>query len=124
MASSLQIGLPGKEGRVIEAVWSQVTMTELCTVIGDSSEGSVATIEHLMAALSGLGVDNVLVEWMVRKCRSWTDRLPVSWRPSTKPGLSSFSPPVAMSKSLNRSESIWAADFPSFALPLPVFVLM
>lgn len=55
-------GLPGKEGRVIEAVWSQVTMTELCTVIGDSSEGSVATIEHLMAALSGLGVDNVLVE--------------------------------------------------------------
>lgn len=52
----------GSEGRVIEAVWSQVTMTELCTVIGDSAEGSVATIEHLMAALSGLGVDNVLVE--------------------------------------------------------------
>jgi UDP-3-O-[3-hydroxymyristoyl] N-acetylglucosamine deacetylase len=54
--------VPGGDGRVIEAVWSQVTMTELCTVIGDASEGSVATIEHLMAALSGLGIDNVLVE--------------------------------------------------------------
>ncbi len=58
----LRTGLPGGENRVIEAIWSQVTMTELCTVIGDSSEGSVATIEHLMSALSGLGVDNVLLE--------------------------------------------------------------
>jgi UDP-3-O-[3-hydroxymyristoyl] N-acetylglucosamine deacetylase len=58
----LRTGLPGGEGRVIEAVWSQVTMTELCTVIGDSSEGSVATIEHLMSAFAGLGIDNVLVE--------------------------------------------------------------
>ena len=37
-------------------------MTELCTVIGDASEGSISTIEHLMSAFSGLGVDNVLVE--------------------------------------------------------------
>ena len=58
----LRTGLPRGESRVIEAVWSEVTMTELCTVIGDSSEGSIATIEHLMAALSGLGVDNVLIE--------------------------------------------------------------
>ena len=58
----LRTGLPGGQTRVIEAVWSQVTMTELCTVIGDSSDGSIATIEHLMSALSGLGVDNVLVE--------------------------------------------------------------
>ncbi len=47
-------------------------MTELCTVIGDSSEGSVATIEHLMSALAGLGIDNVLVEVDGPKCRSWT----------------------------------------------------
>jgi UDP-3-O-[3-hydroxymyristoyl] N-acetylglucosamine deacetylase len=31
-------------------------------VIGDRDTGAVATIEHLMAALSGLGIDNVLVE--------------------------------------------------------------
>ena len=54
--------LAGGQSRVIEAIWSQVTMTELCTVIGDSSAGSVSTIEHLMSALAGLGVDNVLVE--------------------------------------------------------------
>lgn len=58
----LRTGLPGGHTRVIEGVWSQVTMTELCTVVGDSAEGSVATIEHLMSALSGLGIDNVLVE--------------------------------------------------------------
>ncbi len=49
-------------GKVVVAEWSQVTMTELCTVIGDSSEASISTIEHLMSALSGLGIDNVLVE--------------------------------------------------------------
>jgi UDP-3-O-[3-hydroxymyristoyl] N-acetylglucosamine deacetylase len=47
---------------LIKADWSRVTMTELCTMIGDASRASVATIEHLMAAFLGLGVDNVLVE--------------------------------------------------------------
>lgn len=36
--------------------------TQLCTVIGDETGASVATIEHLMSALAGLEVDNVLVE--------------------------------------------------------------
>lgn len=51
-------------GREIEirADWRMVSATELCTAIGDASTGSVATIEHLMSALMGLGVDNVLVE--------------------------------------------------------------
>jgi UDP-3-O-[3-hydroxymyristoyl] N-acetylglucosamine deacetylase len=31
-------------------------------VVGDPSRGSVSTVEHLMAALRGLGVDNVIVE--------------------------------------------------------------
>jgi UDP-3-O-[3-hydroxymyristoyl] N-acetylglucosamine deacetylase len=46
----------------IRADWRMVSATELCTAIGDASTGSVATIEHLMSALMGLGVDNVLVE--------------------------------------------------------------
>ncbi len=58
----LRTGLEGGRERMIEAKWSQVSMTELCTVIGDASSATVATIEHLLAALSGLGVDNVLVE--------------------------------------------------------------
>ncbi|MEL7543888.1 MAG: UDP-3-O-acyl-N-acetylglucosamine deacetylase [Pseudomonadota bacterium] len=34
----------------------------LCTVLGDGKGGVVATVEHLLAALRGLCVDNVIVE--------------------------------------------------------------
>jgi UDP-3-O-[3-hydroxymyristoyl] N-acetylglucosamine deacetylase len=55
-------GLAGQKPRTIAAHWSRVTMTELCTMIGDGSTASVATIEHLLAAFFGLGIDNALVE--------------------------------------------------------------
>ncbi|MCC2096788.1 MAG: UDP-3-O-acyl-N-acetylglucosamine deacetylase [Hyphomicrobiales bacterium] len=55
-------GIEGRDGELIPAKWSSVSMTELCTVIGEQQNGSVATIEHLMSALAGLGIDNVLVE--------------------------------------------------------------
>ena len=58
----LRTGLPGGRERRIAARWSEVTMTELCTVIGREDGATVSTIEHLLAALAGLGVDNVLVE--------------------------------------------------------------
>ncbi len=49
------------EGR-IEARAENVTSTRLSTVIGNAHGVTVATVEHLMAALYGLGVDNALVE--------------------------------------------------------------
>ena len=55
-------GLKGQPDRSVRANWSQVSMTELCTVIGDPSKATISTIEHLIAAFSGLGVDNVIVE--------------------------------------------------------------
>jgi len=58
----LRTGLPEGRERLIEAKWSNVSRTDLCTVLGDSERASVATIEHLMAALAGLGVDNALIE--------------------------------------------------------------
>ena len=58
----LRTGLPHGRDRLIEASFASVTATELCTVIGEKETGAVATIEHLMAAFSALGVDNVLVE--------------------------------------------------------------
>ena len=58
----LRTGLRGGRERLIEANWSKVSLTRLCTVIGDGAEGSVSTVEHLMAAFAGLGLDNVLVE--------------------------------------------------------------
>jgi UDP-3-O-[3-hydroxymyristoyl] N-acetylglucosamine deacetylase len=58
----LRTGLPGNRDRLIGAKHAAVTATELCTVIGQQESGAVATIEHLMSALMGLGVDNVLIE--------------------------------------------------------------
>jgi UDP-3-O-[3-hydroxymyristoyl] N-acetylglucosamine deacetylase len=58
----LRTGLPGGRDRLIDARHVAVSATELCTVIGERETGAVATIEHLMSALYGLGVDNVLVE--------------------------------------------------------------
>jgi UDP-3-O-[3-hydroxymyristoyl] N-acetylglucosamine deacetylase len=46
----------------IPARWDLVTDTRLCTMITNSSGANVGTIEHLMAALRGCGVDNVVVE--------------------------------------------------------------
>lgn len=58
----LRTGLPNGCDRLIEAKHLSVTATELCTCIGQDAVGAVATIEHLMSALYGLGCDNVLVE--------------------------------------------------------------
>ncbi|NNC27325.1 UDP-3-O-acyl-N-acetylglucosamine deacetylase, partial [Salinisphaera sp. USBA-960] len=44
------------------ALWNKVSATALCTVLGDPSSEGVATVEHLMAALFGMGVDNLIVE--------------------------------------------------------------
>jgi len=58
----LRKGLEGGHEQLIHARHNKVSATELCTVIGDQTSGSVATIEHLMSACAGLGLDNVLVE--------------------------------------------------------------
>lgn len=58
----LRTGLPGGRERLIECRHVLVSATELCTVLGDADSGSVSTVEHLLSALAGLGIDNVLVE--------------------------------------------------------------
>ena len=46
---------------VIPALWSNVVDTQLCTVIANKDGASVGTIEHLMAALRGCGIDNAVI---------------------------------------------------------------
>lgn len=46
----------------IPALWNLVTPSRLCTVIDNGRGGSVSTIEHVMAALTGTGILNALVE--------------------------------------------------------------
>lgn len=57
----LRTGTASGNDRLIKAHHALVSATELCTVIGDVETGAVATIEHLMSALYGLGVDNALI---------------------------------------------------------------
>jgi UDP-3-O-[3-hydroxymyristoyl] N-acetylglucosamine deacetylase len=60
--SFVRTDVPGSADFEIRALSSCVGSTELCTVLGDPEGICVATIEHLLAALIGLGVDNAVVE--------------------------------------------------------------
>ena len=51
-----------KSDNEIKALWSNVTSTKLCTKISNSNGASISTIEHLMSALSGMHIDNALIE--------------------------------------------------------------
>jgi UDP-3-O-[3-hydroxymyristoyl] N-acetylglucosamine deacetylase len=50
------------DGIEIAADQQWVTGVTLCTMLGDGNGASVATVEHLLGALRGLGVDNALIE--------------------------------------------------------------
>ncbi|GIL39789.1 UDP-3-O-acyl-N-acetylglucosamine deacetylase [Roseiterribacter gracilis] len=46
------------EAAILPARWDAVVDTKLCTVLGNQAGTTIGTIEHLMAALAGLGIDN------------------------------------------------------------------
>lgn len=49
-------------GADFPALWNYVVSTTLCTTLGNDSGATLSTVEHVLAALSALEVDNVLVE--------------------------------------------------------------
>jgi UDP-3-O-[3-hydroxymyristoyl] N-acetylglucosamine deacetylase len=51
----------GRDG-LIAARWDRVVSAQLCTRIANDAGVSVMTIEHVMAAIAGSGLSNVLVE--------------------------------------------------------------
>jgi UDP-3-O-[3-hydroxymyristoyl] N-acetylglucosamine deacetylase len=54
-----------KRGRIAAEIPADVRFVKnltLCTVIGDDTGASVSTVEHLLAALRGLGIDNCYIE--------------------------------------------------------------
>src|SRR5438309_9320091 len=53
----VRCGINGEPERELRATACSVSATELATVLGDESGVFVSTIEHVMAALCGLGVD-------------------------------------------------------------------
>jgi len=50
-----------KKNNKIKALWHNVTSTTLSTTIANKEGASVSTIEHLMSALSGMHIDNVII---------------------------------------------------------------
>jgi UDP-3-O-[3-hydroxymyristoyl] N-acetylglucosamine deacetylase len=52
------------EGRshAIKALVSEVGTTDLSTTLGKRSGATVSTVEHVMAAISGAGIDNLIIE--------------------------------------------------------------
>jgi len=57
-----RVDAEGKIERQVRADVRAVTATEFATVLGDSTGPLCSTAEHLLAALRGLQVDNVIVE--------------------------------------------------------------
>ena len=51
----------------IPATAQKVVSTELATTIGDDEGNTISTIEHLMAAFAGLGIDNCFVDVSARE---------------------------------------------------------
>lgn len=49
-------------GAEIPALWDHIADSRMCTVLASKNGISVATVEHLMAAFYGMGIDNALIE--------------------------------------------------------------
>ena len=52
----------GGRGATIPARWDHVVETTLCTTLGNDQGVKVCTVEHLMSAFAGVGIDNAVVE--------------------------------------------------------------
>ena len=51
-----------KKNNIIYPLYNNVSDTTLCTTVSNEYGAKVSTIEHLMGAFYGLGIDNLLVE--------------------------------------------------------------
>ncbi len=47
---------------IVKALWDHVVDTRMCTVIANEDGVSVGTIEHVMSALQGCHIDNVIID--------------------------------------------------------------
>ena len=58
----MRCGELGEPDREVRADFRAVTATEFATVLGDAEGPLCSTAEHVLAALSGLGIDNAVIE--------------------------------------------------------------
>ncbi len=93
-----------KINNIIEANCFNVKNAVLCTTLKNESGACISTVEHLMAAFFGLGVDNALVEID-------QDEIPIMDGSSknfveaiSKTGLKNYNVPIKIIKILNKIE--------------------
>ncbi len=53
---------PGYQSEIIEGLYKNVVNTQLSTNLGKENKVLISTVEHLMSALHGCGIDNLIVE--------------------------------------------------------------
>ena len=49
-------------GALVPARWDAVVPSQLCTLLAGENGATVSTVEHVMAALAGTGIHNVLID--------------------------------------------------------------
>src|ERR1700753_4266908 len=49
-------------GAEIRANWENAVESARCTMLSDGAGTIIGTVEHLMAALAGMGIDNLIIE--------------------------------------------------------------
>lgn len=55
-------GGASEDAATIPALWDRVVDTRLCTMIGNDHGATVGTVEHVMSALRGCGIDNLVID--------------------------------------------------------------
>ena len=95
-----------KKNNLILANFFNVSDATLCTTLSNEMGVSVSTVEHLMAAFYGLGVDNVLVEVDQDEIPIMDGSSKLFVEAIKKAGLKFLNLPIKIIKILNKIEII------------------
>ncbi len=93
-----------KKNNLILANFFNVSDATLCTTLTNEFGASVSTVEHLMAAFYGLGIDNVLVEIDQDEIPIMDGSSKVFVKAIEEAGLKDSSTPIKIIKILNKVE--------------------
>ena len=77
----------GAEKGAVAARWDRVADTRLCSALANDHGVSVGTVEHLMAALAGCGIDNVHIDLLDNFSRAVHDPFLDSLKANPNVGL-------------------------------------
>ena len=98
-----------KENNIIIPSYENVTETTLCTTLSNEFGTKVSTVEHLMGALYGLGIDNLIVELNSQELPIMDGSAKVFIEKILQSGFRSSSTPIKLIK-INKKVSLHDGD--------------